>query len=205
MQQSQKHAALQGERQRVQHGKAGEAVGHHQRGGRDLREHRDEPADEAEGQRDQSATSVIGGNSALFSSGQARCSRPDVAVILAASQRLSVSVIMATIVAAAGAMMASAATQRSISPDDAASRGPEDSQQAAAQRTGDGLGVGAERQQGGNRGQRGKARDPEQDAADRIPFELQERPARHHCLRPDRHAAVPTARDGQATRPAARR
>ena len=72
----------------------------------------------------QSATSVIGGNSALFRSGQGRCSRPDVAVILPASQRLSVNVIMATIVAAAGAMMESAVTQRSMSPDDAASRDP---------------------------------------------------------------------------------
>ena len=52
-----------------------------------------------------SATSVIGGNAALFRSGQGRCSRPDVAVIFAASQRLSVSVIMATIAAAAGAMI----------------------------------------------------------------------------------------------------
>ena len=43
-----------------------------------------------------SAASVIGGSAALFRSGQGRCSRPDVAVIFAASQRLSVSVIMAT-------------------------------------------------------------------------------------------------------------
>ena len=49
---------------------------------------------------------------------------------------------------------------------------PQNSQQAAAQRVGDGLGVGAERQHGRNRGQCGKACDPEQDAADRIPFEL---------------------------------
>ena len=116
------------------------------------------------------ATSVIGGNSALFRSGHGRCSRPEVAVILPASQRLSVSVIMATIVAAAGAMI----DQRIDPSFGIACRGrvarAENSQQAAPQRAGDGLGVGAERQQRGDRGQDGKARDPEQDAADRIPF-----------------------------------
>ena len=120
-----------------------------------------------------SAASVIGGSAALFRSGQGRCSRPDVAVIFAASQRLSVSVIMATIAAAAGAIVTSA----SIKLFDLAGRTPHRAvpstpQQAAPQRAGDGGGIGAKRQQGRHRGQRGKARDPEQDAADRIPFEI---------------------------------
>ena len=121
--------------------------------------------------RRDSATSVIGGNSALFRSGHGRCSLPEVAAILPASQRLSVSVIMATIAAAAGAMIASASTHRSASPEEAAIARAENAQQPASQRAGDGLGVGAERQQRGDRGQDGKARDPEQDAADRIPFQ----------------------------------
>ena len=81
-----------------------------------------------------SATSVIGGNSALFRSGQGRCSRPDVAVILPASQRLSVSVIMATIVAAAGAMMASACDPTFDIARRCRIARPQNSQQAAAQR-----------------------------------------------------------------------
>jgi hypothetical protein len=47
-----------------------------------------------------------------------------VAVIFAASQRLSVSVIMATIAAAAGAIVTSASIHCSVSPVEAASRGP---------------------------------------------------------------------------------
>ena len=39
-----------------------------------------------------SATSVIGGNPVLVTSGQGRCNRPDIAAIFAASQRLSASV-----------------------------------------------------------------------------------------------------------------
>ncbi len=89
----------------MQHGKAGEGVSHHQRRGDDLRQQREQPAGEAEARsRSHSATSVIGGSAVVFRSGQGRCSRPDVAVIFAASQRLSVSVIMATIAAAAGAI-----------------------------------------------------------------------------------------------------
>ena len=56
-------------------------------------------------------TSVIGGNAVLFRSGQGRCSRPEVAVIFAASQRLSVNVIIATIAAAAGAIESRARRQ----------------------------------------------------------------------------------------------
>ena len=48
----------------------------------------------------------------------------------------------------------------------------DDPQQAPPQRAGDGGGIGAEREQRGHRGQRGKACDPEQDAADRIPFQV---------------------------------
>ena len=68
------------------------------------------------------AASVIGGSAVGFRSGHGRCNRPDVAVILAASQRLSVSVIIATIVAAAGAIFTSASINCSISPVDPASR-----------------------------------------------------------------------------------
>ena len=69
-------------------------------------------------------------------------------MILAASQRLSVSIIMATIVAAAGAMMRQRVDPSfGIACERAASRGAEDAHQAASQRAGDGLGVGAERQQ----------------------------------------------------------
>ena len=61
-------------------------------------------------------TSAIDGNAVLFRSGQGRCSRPEVAVILAASQRLSVNVNVAKIAAAAGAMVTSALMNCSISP-----------------------------------------------------------------------------------------
>jgi len=48
--------------------------------------------------------------------------------------------------------------------------GRQNSQQAALQRRRNRLGVGAERQHGGDGGQHRKAGNPEQDAADRIPF-----------------------------------
>src|ERR1035437_9378920 len=70
------------------------------------------------------AASVIGGSAALLRSGQGRGNQPDVAVIFAASQRLSVSVIMATMAAAAGAMVTRASILRSISPDEAGSLRP---------------------------------------------------------------------------------
>ena len=122
----------------------------------------------------ESATSVIGGNSVLFRSGQGRCSRPDIAAIFAASQRLSVKrhhgersptgrrkiVISACDPAFDFARRAALKRRKGL-------------QQPAAQRFGGGLGALAEHQRhGGNRGQCGKACDPEQDAADRIPFEL---------------------------------
>ncbi len=66
---------------------------------------------------------VIGGSSVLRRSGQGRRSRADVAVIFAASQRLSVSVICATATAAAGARLTSASTQCSASSLKGASRG----------------------------------------------------------------------------------
>ena len=56
------------------------------------------------------AASVIGGSTTAFMSGQGRRSRPDVAVTFAASHRLSVSVIMATVAAAAGATATKAST-----------------------------------------------------------------------------------------------
>src|SRR5882724_372577 len=67
------------------------------------------------------AASVSGGSAVLFRSGQGRCNRPDVAVIFAASQRLSVSAIMMTMVAAAGAIATSASSPRSVgvTPNDA--------------------------------------------------------------------------------------
>src|SRR6202023_3171805 len=60
------------------------------------------------------AASVSGGSAVLFRSGQGRCNRPDVAVIFAASQRLSVSIIVMTMVAAAGAIVTSASSKRSV-------------------------------------------------------------------------------------------
>src|SRR5271170_7940077 len=67
------------------------------------------------------AASVIGGSATPLRSGQGRCNRPDVAVTFAASQRLSVSVIMATSAAAAGAMLASASIARFASSFEASS------------------------------------------------------------------------------------
>ena len=137
----------------------------------DLREEGKEPAEKQNAMATHSATSVIGGNAVLFRSGHGRCSRPEVAVILAASHRLSVSVIMATIVAAAGAMMESAVTQRSMSPEEAVSRDPRirmrppRSELVMASASVPSVSMAATCQ-------RGEACDPEQDAADRIPFEL---------------------------------
>ena len=94
-----------------------------------------------------SATSVIGGSAALFRSGQGRCKRPDVAVILRGEPQIE--------------------GQRHHRDDGGRGRRDrhqridplfeiagrrhvaraEDPQQAAAQRVGDGGGVGAERQQ----------------------------------------------------------
>src|ERR1700676_3140774 len=62
-----------------------------------------------------SAASVIGGSATLLRSGHGRCNRPEVAVILAASQRLSVSVIIANIAAAAGAIITRASIHCSVS------------------------------------------------------------------------------------------
>ena len=68
--------------------------------------------------------SVIGGRSAPFRSGQGRCNRPDVAAIFAASQRLSVSVIIVKMAPAAGATITNASSACSVSPDEAAPRNP---------------------------------------------------------------------------------
>ena len=62
------------------------------------------------------ATSVIGGSAVLFKSGHGRCNRPEVCVTFVASQRLSVSVSMAIMAAAAGATTTIASTNRSRSP-----------------------------------------------------------------------------------------
>src|SRR3989440_11981706 len=71
-----------------------------------------------------SAAIVIAGSVALFRSGHGRCNRPDVAVILAESQRLSVRVVMAMIAAAIGATVTTVSINCSYSPVDAASLGP---------------------------------------------------------------------------------
>ena len=96
--------------------------------------------------RSDSAASIIGGSAVLFRSGQGRCSRPDVAVIFAASHRLSVSVIIATIAAAAGAIVTSASSRVRIVERQAAST-VQNAQQAVRMRVGDRCGIGAQREQ----------------------------------------------------------
>src|SRR5215831_2203150 len=58
------------------------------------------------------ATDVRAGSAVALRSGQGRASRPDVAVIFAANQRLSVSVIIPTIAAADGAKLTIASMRR---------------------------------------------------------------------------------------------
>src|SRR5260221_13848985 len=55
-----------------------------------------------------STASVIGGSATLLRSGQGRCNPPHVAVIFAASQKLSVSVVMGNMAGAAGAIVTNA-------------------------------------------------------------------------------------------------
>jgi len=147
-------------------------VGHHQGRGGDLREQGGKSADETERQRDDSTTSVIGGSSAFADPAMAGAAGLRSPAILAASQRLSVNVIIETIAAAGGAISERAATQRSTSPEDAASRGPRIRNSPRRSVPVMASASVPERQHGRNGCERGKARDPEQDAADRVPFEL---------------------------------
>src|SRR5262245_46414269 len=61
------------------------------------------PPEKLNAKATQSTASVIGGSAAVLRSGQGRRKRPEVAATLAASQRLSVSVGIATEAAASGA------------------------------------------------------------------------------------------------------
>src|ERR1700744_4649599 len=69
----------------------------------------------------ESAASVEGGNAVACRSGQGRRSLPDVALIFAASQRLSARVGTATTTAEIGASTISASTHRSSSAEEGAS------------------------------------------------------------------------------------
>src|ERR1700754_3488762 len=77
------------------------------------------------------AASVIGGGSVFLRTGHGRCNRPDAAVILAESQRLSVSMVMVLMTAMAGAIVTKASMRCLISSPGLASRWPMNRSMAA--------------------------------------------------------------------------
>ena len=117
----------------------------------------------------QSAASAAFGSAAVLKSGHGRRNRPDIAVIFPASQRLIVSVTMKPITPEAGMIVTSASSNLSSAAMPRISKHP---LRALFQGVENCRGVGAEHQQRAKGGQRCKACDPDQDAADRIPFDV---------------------------------
>ena len=170
----------------MQHRETRKRISHHQ--GRGRRSAPGSPAVRRQSENaiaTHSAAIVIGGSAALFRSGQGRCSRPEVAVIFGGEPEIERQRRHGDDRRRRSARWSPAASINcSKSPLGAASRGRTIwmiCSRPRRKRAGDGVGVGAKRQQRRHRGQRRKACDPEQDTADRIPFEC--RPARRRCRR----------------------
>ena len=192
------------QRHRMKHGKADEGVGHHQRGGRDLREHGQESAEETEcqrdGQRDQRHRRQCRARQIRPGTVQpARCcgdlaGEPQVERQASSWRRSS------TAAARSSSSPATSVRYRRSMAHRAQAR-----IRSSALRRSASVMVSAPLpntacRQGGQ--QHGEACDPEQDTAEPDTIRVEVQPAPNRCLGRYRSPAVPAARDGRATRPA---